>query len=343
MTGVVRRASAVTLVLAGLALASCSAAASSEDALDSLDRLPQPTTLPPVTLGTADGPVSAEEAACTAQDLATASFKPGPLPRPGVMPDGTFLQEIYDRGRLRVGVDENTLGFSSRSATTGEIEGFEVDLAYEIAQRIFGPRERSEILQLVPVTTEEKVRFAREGKVDLTVSAVSMGCSRWEQVAFSSEYYTAAQQFLVREDSGIESAADLAGRLVCVTAGSSSVGILARHLPEAKRREVGARTECLLALQEGEVDAYFGHDSFLYGMLSQDPTVEVKASILPKNLTESHYGIAMSRDHPELVRFVNGVLEEMRRDGTWAALHRRWLQDQLGIPEAKPPAPRYRD
>ena len=128
-------------------------------------------------------------AVCTAGGLETASYRPGPQPRAGDMPEGTILREIQDRGRLRVGVDENTLGSASRNPSTGEIEGFEVDLAYEIAKRIFGQRTRARSSRPFRSITDEKLPFARDGDVDLTVSAVSMTCARWEEVAFSSEYY----------------------------------------------------------------------------------------------------------------------------------------------------------
>jgi len=332
-----------SLLVGALAIAGCRSSSSS-DALDSLAALGQTTPRPTTT----DATTRRTPHACTRATL-TQSFRPdGPLPPPGNMPLGSMMAKIHGRGRLRVGVDENTFGFAFRDPRTGDIEGFEVELAYEIARRIFGDRPPTQILDLVPVTTEEKIRFAANGRVDLTISANSMSCKRWQEVDFSSEYYTAVQQFLVRGDSPIRRGEDLAGKTVCVTSGSTSADLLSEVdvRPRPRLRAVGTRTDCLAALQEGEVDAYFGHDSFLYGMEVQDPTVTIR-SLLDEAATTSHYGMAMVPDHPEFVRFVNAVLEEVRADGTWDHLHdalqESFRRKGVKIPDAQPPAPSYLD
>jgi polar amino acid transport system substrate-binding protein len=306
--------------------------------LDELPPIPDTTVVEPARSTTTT--TSPSQGECAAQQGATKSFRPDDQALAGGAPEGGAVAEIQERGRLRVAVDENTLGFSSRNPSTGEIEGFEVDLAREIATRIFGDDGANRV-DLVPVTTDQKFDVVEVGRVDMTISANSMTCSRWERVAFSSEYYTAYQQFLVRADSMIRSADDLDRATVCVTTGSTSVGLLRRHVPEAELRQVPDRTGCLLALQEGEVDAYFGHNSFLYGMMPQDPTVEIR-DLLPPADTVAHYGIAISHDQPDLVRFVNAVLEELRTDGTWAAMHQR-LQTEIGVPPTTPPMAEYRD
>jgi polar amino acid transport system substrate-binding protein len=345
-----RRSGARTLprvagALAGVSLVAAIAACGSEprasEALRSLDALPEPATTAAST--TAAGPTttaSASRQRCEAEGLATQSYAPAALPPVGNMPSGTMMRRIAERGRLIVGVDENTLGLSSRNTTTGRIEGFEVALADEIAKRIFGDRDG--IVETVPVVTDNKTDVVARGDVDLSINAISMTCRRWEDVAFSTEYYTAEQQLLVRKDSDIHEAGDLVGRTVCVTDGSSSQAILQDRVPEADPLPVRARTECLLALLEGEADAYFGHDSFLYGMVRQArTTVEVREGVVPGD-TASHYGIAISRDHLEFVRFVNAVLEQVREDSTWSILHDRLEAELPGLPDASPPEPRYR-
>ena len=88
--------------------------------------------------------------------------------------------------------------------------------------------------------------------------------------------------------------------------------------------------------------AYFGHDSFLYGLIEQDQTVEVMAGIIPEELDRGSLRHGDLARPPELVRFVNAVLDELRANGKWAELHDK-LEKRLGIPDADPPTPRYRD
>jgi polar amino acid transport system substrate-binding protein len=243
------------------------------------------------------------------------------------------MREIQDRGRIRVGVDENTLGFGFRNPASGELEGLEIDLARRISGAIFGDPNA---VQWVTVVTEEKVPFVKSGKVDMTISVVSMTCDRKQDVAFSSEYFHAVQRVMVRADSPIRDLAGLAGKKVCVTAGSTTINKLP---PDAVPYPVAARTDCLVALQDGSVDAIATHDTILDGLSKQDRRT---TRILPDQFSDQHYGIPIAKNRPDLVRFVNGVLEQMRADGSLADLYRRWLGEFRDVLPA-PPEPRYED
>jgi polar amino acid transport system substrate-binding protein len=96
-------------------------------------------------------------------------------------------------------------------------------------------------------------------------------------------------------------------------------------------------TDCLVMLQQGQVDAISTDDAVLAGLATQDPNVEVVGD----SIAVEPYGIGIKKENEDLVRFVNGVLDEMRADGTWNGLYDKNLRS-LG-PSPGPPTPRYQD
>jgi polar amino acid transport system substrate-binding protein len=275
--------------------------------------------------------VAAPPASCDPR----ASLRPqGALPAPGRMPDGSTMARIVQRGRLIVGVDQNTYLFGFRDPFTGQLTGFDIDVAREIARALFGDPD---LIQFKTISSADRIPAIQRGDVDLVVRTMTMTCERLQQVAFSTEYFTAGQRVLVTRDSPVRSMADLGGEKVCATAGSTSIRTLAAATPRPLPVSVVDWTDCLVMLHQGQVTAISTDDTILAGLAAQDPSTRITG---PK-ITEEPYGVAMAQSAIDLVRFVNGVLERMRADGTWRAMYRRWLA-ALG-PAPTPPAARYRD
>lgn len=263
-----------------------------------------------------------------------ASLRPGSQPAPGAMPPGSTMAAIAERGRLVVGVDQNTYMVGYRDPASGQLEGFDIDVAREIARSIFGDPDR---VDLRVVDASQRESALQSGLVDLVIRTYSITCERKQKVDFSTAYYYANQRILAVKGSGIDSAATLAGKRVCAVAGTTSLPTLLAL--ESKPTVFGAPTwtDCLLMLQQGQVDAISTDDVVLAGLARQDPNVEV----VGPSLGLEPYGVGIRKGDDDLVRFVNGALERMRADGTWERLYQTWLRD-LG-PSPGPPQARYED
>ncbi|SER77190.1 glutamate ABC transporter substrate-binding protein [Lentzea albida] len=263
---------------------------------------------------------------------ATASLRPGALPQPGQMPDGSTMARIAQRGRLIAGVDQNSYLMGFRNSFTGEIEGFDVDVARQIAKAVFGDEKK---VQFKVVTAAERIPMLQSGAVDVVVRTMTITCDRLEDVDFSQVYYQAGQRVLVRRNSGITGVEGLADKRVCVASGSTSLNNVVNRAKTTV--SVPNWTDCLVMLQQGQTDAISTDDTILAGLAAQDPYTEVVGS----RFTDESYGVGVPKGQEDLVRFVNGVLERMRTDGTWRGIYLRWLTP-LG-PAPTPPVARYRD
>src|SRR5712671_5245650 len=106
------------------------------------------------------------------------------------------IATIRNRGRLIVGLDIGSNLFSFRDPITGEITGFDVDIAGEIARDIFGTPSQVEYRIL---SSADRVAALQNNQVDIVVKTMSITCDRKKQVAFSTVYLNANQRILRSE------------------------------------------------------------------------------------------------------------------------------------------------
>jgi polar amino acid transport system substrate-binding protein len=245
------------------------------------------------------------------------------------MPARSFMAAIGQHRRLVAGVDQNTWLLSYFNPLDGKLEGFEIDLLRELARAIFG---NPNAITFKAVTTDERIGAVQSGSVDVVASAMTITCTRKKQVDFSTVYFDAGQRVLVPSDSTARGIADLGGKRVCATKGSTSIDNLPIANPRAIPYPVAQRTDCLVRLQQGAVDAITSDDSILLGYRAQDPNTK----LVGPSFSYQPYGMAISKTHPDFVGFVNGVLDRMRADGTWTRIYAHWL----GRAPA-PPRPHY--
>jgi len=319
----------VGALLAALLLASVLAACGHTE---SLTTAPTPTLPPPTPVGMRqlppEPPLPRDDT--TADCDVTASLRPFPTKAEA----DAAVADIRARGRLIVGLDIGSNLFSFRDPITGEITGFDVDVAGEIARDIFGAPSHVEYRIL---SSEERITALQRSEVDVVVKTMTITCERRKLVNFSTVYLDAYQRILAPRDSPIAKPADLSGKRVCVARGTTSLHRIRQIAPPPVIVSVVNWADCLVAMQQRQIDAVSTDDSILAGLVEEDPYLH----IVGPNMATQPYGVGINLDNTGLVRFVNGTLERIRRDGTWNTLYRKWLT-VLG-PAPAPPTPRYVD
>ena len=270
-------------------------------------------------------PRAVSAAAASTCDPKASSLRPAGPPQ---VTAGSFMAKIRARGYLIAGVDQSTYHFGFLNPLTGQIEGFDIDMIRAVAQAIFGDPSK---VQFKAISDAQRIPDVKDGTVDIVAHTMTITCDRLKDIDFSSVYFDAHQRVLVLQNSSATSLDDLHGQKVCATSGSDSVARIAAV--KAIPVQVTYWTDCLVLLQQGDVAAISTDDSILDGLAAQDPWTK----LVGPPLTDEPYGLAISKQHPDFVRFVNAVLEQLRTNGQWAASYRHWI----GTPVAPIPQAQY--
>jgi polar amino acid transport system substrate-binding protein len=216
---------------------------------------------------------------------------------------------------------------------TGQIEGFDIDIARAVAKAILGDENK---MTPIVITAADRIPALKENRVDLVIRNMSMTCARWNDIAFSSQYYQSGLKILVDKDSKVTDLAGLSGHRVCAPTGTSTMDVV-KATPGVIPVGAATHTACLVLFQNGDVDAIAGDDTVLAGLVAQDPYAYVPRMTA---VTSEPYGIGVNKDKRDLVRYVSRVVDTYKADGRWKTSYDKWFLPNLKV-DATPPASTY--
>ncbi|GGI98725.1 glutamine ABC transporter substrate-binding protein [Paenibacillus hunanensis] len=236
------------------------------------------------------------------------------------------LDQIKQRGKLIVGVKYDTKLFGLKDPSSGNVEGFDVDMAHALAKSILGDESKVELKE---VTSKTRIPMLNNGDIDMVIATMTITDERKKEVDFSDVYFQAGQSLLVKKGSPIKGIEDVtADTTILAAKGATSIKNIEEKVPNVKVLEYDNYQDAFNALKAGQGDALTTDDAILYGMAAQDPNYEV----VGKPFTDEPYGIAVKKGQTALVEAINKGLTDMKADGSYNELYKKWIGKE---PESK--------
>lgn len=245
-------------------------------------------------------------------------------------PAGSAMARIKAAGTVKVGVKFDQPGFGLKNPTTGDVQGFDVEIAKRIAEAI-DPAVKVEFVESI---SKNRETFIQNGTVDYVVATYTINDTRKQVVDFAGPYFVARQDIMVKKaDTTVKSISDLNGKKVCSVTGSTSATNLAAKAPQAQVTLFGKYSDCAQALTDGRVDAVTTDNTILAGLV-KDSAGAFKLVDAP--FTDEPYGIGVKLGDDAFREFINSQLEAIYKNRDWAAAFKSTL-GTLGLKTPTPP------
>lgn len=242
----------------------------------------------------------------------------GPEVKPSTPQTESSLTRIQRAGVLQVGNDISLLPWGEIDERTGLPIGGEIELA-----RLIGQKMGLEV-EFVNRSWDYILEDLINRRFDAIIAGMSITEERKKRVAFSDSYLTVGQVLTVRQDSGIQSIADLNGKIIGVQAATTSEAY-ARNIPGVAEVKTYASGETDLLYPEvtaGQVDAVIYDSVASYWYVRNHP--EDNLQVLPQLLTTENYGVALRQEDTELRQAINQAIQEARVDPAYQQIIGRW-------------------
>jgi len=238
------------------------------------------------------------------------------------------LKKIKDTGTITVGHRDSSIPFSYYDDKQ-QVVGYAVDLCMRIVDAVKAELKMPNIqVKLNPVTSATRIPLMANGTIDLECGSTTNNLERQKQVAFTITHFVTANRFVAKKSSGIKTLADLKGKTVVSTAGTTNIkwATAANTEQNLGMNIVAAKdhAESFLMVDTGRAAAFFMDDILLYSLVanSKNPGDWLIGS---EAYTVEPYGIMLRRDDPAFKRVVDAAMTNIYKSGDINAIYEKWF------------------
>lgn len=239
------------------------------------------------------------------------------------------LAAIKDRGKLKCGVKKDVIGYGYLDTKTKKYEGLEIDLCYQIAAAVLGvsydEAVEKELCEFTDVTPKTRGPLIDNDQLDIIAATYTITDERKKSWDFSTPYRTDHVGILIKKKSGMTKMADLDGKIIGVSQGSTTKDLVLQMLKDQKAdatpefKEFPDYPSIKSALDAGNIDAFAMDRSTLKGYTTDDcellePEVEFGAQ---------DYGVATKKGS-DLSKTVDDTVKKLKEDGWLDEEYTKW-------------------
>jgi glutamate/aspartate transport system substrate-binding protein len=246
-------------------------------------------------------------------------------------PTGT-LDKIKSSGAITVAYRETSIPFSYLGADA-QPTGFSWELCSKVVEQVKKATGRTDLkVEKQAVTSQNRIPLVINGTVDIECGSTTNNSDRAKQVAFAINTFYTGTRLLVKSDSPIKGMADLKGRKVVSTTGTTNFQVM-RKLNADQNLGIdllGAKdhAESALMVQLGRADAFAMDDILLYGLRAsaQNPA---DVAIVGEAVQVEPYAIMLRKDDPAFKKLVDDTLAGLMKSGEFETLYKKWFQSPI--------------
>jgi glutamate/aspartate transport system substrate-binding protein len=242
------------------------------------------------------------------------------------------LSKIKDTGAITLGHRESSIPFSYYDDKQ-QVIGYSHEIMLKAVDAIKADLKLPNLtIRTVPVTSQNRIPLLQNGTIDMECGSTTNNTERQKQVSFSTTIFVIGTRLLTKKDSGIKDFADLAGKNVVTTAGTTSERLLRKYNDDNKlgMSIISAKDhgESFLTLETGRAVAFMMDDALLYGELAKAKKPG-DWTVVGTPMSREAYGCMVPRDDAAFKKGVDGAIVKLMSSGEIEKIYAKWFMNPI--------------